>query len=176
MRVWPALLLCGVSLLAAQQAPPQRADLKSGDLAPDLTLPSTAGGDVKLSDLRGKKSVVLAFVIKAFTGGCTKEMQGYQAGIQKFEDAGYQVFGISTDDLDTLKRWAAELKLTFPLLSDADGKVAQAYGVLMDTHKLAFRTTFVIDRDGKIEYIETGGTAIDPTGAVTACSRHAGGH
>jgi thioredoxin-dependent peroxiredoxin len=103
-------------------------------------------------------------------------MQGYQAGIQKFEDAGYQVYGVSTDDLDTLKRWAAELKLTFPLLSDADGKVAKDYGVLMDTHKLAFRTTFVIDREGKIEYIETGGTAIDPSGAVTACSRHAGGH
>lgn len=102
-------------------------------------------------------------------------MQGYQAGIQKFEDAGYQVFGISTDDLDTLKRWAAELKLTFPLLSDADGKVAKDYGVLMDTHKLAFRTTFVIDKDGRIEYIETGGAAIDPAGAATACSRHAGG-
>jgi len=176
MRVWPALLLCGVSLLAAPQEPQQNINLKSGDLAPDLTLPSTAGGDVKLSDLRGKKSVVLAFVIKAFTGGCTKEMEGYQAGIQKFEAAGYQVFGISTDDLDTLKKWAAELKLTFPLLSDSDGKVAKDYGVLMDTHKLAFRTTFVIDREGKIEYIETGGTAIDPSGAVTVCSRHAGGH
>ena len=176
MRVWPALLLCGVSLLAAPQEPQQNINLKSGDLAPDLTLPSTAAGDVKLSDLRGKKSVVLAFVIKAFTGGCTKEMEGYQAGIQKFEAAGYQVFGISTDDLDTLKKWAAELKLTFPLLSDSDGKVAKDYGVLMDTHKLAFRTTFVIDREGKIEYIETGGTAIDPSGAVTVCSRHAGGH
>jgi hypothetical protein len=70
MRVWPALLLCGVSLLAAQQAQQQQhTTLKSGDMAPDLTLPSTAGGDVKLSDLRGKKGVVLAFVIKAFTGG-----------------------------------------------------------------------------------------------------------
>ena len=69
MRVWPALFVCGVSLVAAQQAPPERANLKSGDMAPEVTLPSTAGGDVKLSDLRGKKSVVLAFVIKAFTGG-----------------------------------------------------------------------------------------------------------
>jgi peroxiredoxin len=63
------------------------------------------------------------------------------------------------------------LKLSFPLLSDADGKVAERYGVLMDTHKLAYRTTFVIDREGRIHYIERGGTAIDPTGAVTACSR-----
>ena len=146
-------------------------------MAPDLTLPSTAGGEVKLSDLRGKKGVVLAFVIKAFAGACTKEMQGYQASLQKFEESGYQVFGIGTDDLDTQKRWAAELKLTFPLLSDADGKAAQAYGVLMETRKLAFRTTFVVDRDGRIQYIERGGSAIDPNGAVTACSRQpAGGH
>jgi peroxiredoxin len=99
-------------------------------------------------------------------------MQAYQAGIQKFEESGYQVFGIGTDDLDTLKRWAAELKLTFPLLSDSDGKGAQAYGVLMETHKLAFRTTFVIDRDGRIQYVERGGAAIDPNGAITACSQH----
>jgi peroxiredoxin len=158
--------------LAALQAQAPRPNLKVGDMAPELTLPSTAGGDVKLSDFRGKKGVVLAFVIRAFTGACTKEVQGYQAVIQKFEESGYPVFAIGTDDLDTLKRWAAELKLTFPLLSDADGKVAQAYGVLMDTHKLAFRTTFVIDRDGKIEYVEKGGSAIDPNGAVTACSRH----
>ena len=134
-------------------------------MAPELTLPSTTGGDVKLSDLRGKKGVVLAFVIKAFTGSSTQEMQAYQAGIQKFEESGYQVFGIGTDDLDSLKRWAAELKLTFPLLSDSDGKGAQAYGVLMETHKLAFRTTFVIDRDGRIQYVERGGAAIDPNGA-----------
>jgi len=121
--------------------------------------------------------VVLAFVIKAFTAGSTQEMQAYQAGIQKFEASGYQVLGIGTDDLDTLKRWAAELKLTFPLLSDSDGKAAQAYGVLMETHKLAFRTTFVIDRDGRILYIERGGSAIDPNGAATVCSRpSAAGH
>ncbi len=69
MRIWPALFVLGASILAAQQAPPQHTNLKAGDMAPDLTLPSTAGGDVKLSDLRGKKGVVLAFVIKAFTGG-----------------------------------------------------------------------------------------------------------
>ena len=165
MRVW--LLLC-----VLLQAPAPRPNLNAGDVAPDLTLPSTAGGDVKLSDLRGKKGVVLAFVIKAFTGSSTQEMQAYQAGIQKFEESGYQVFGIGTDDLDSLKRWAAELKLTFPLLSDSDGKGAQAYGVLMETHKLAFRTTFVIDRDGRIQYVERGGAAIDPNGAITACSQH----
>ncbi len=173
MRVWPLLIACGVSCLTAQQLPPQpRPDLKAGDLAPDLTLPSTAAGDVKLSDFRGKKGVVLAFVIKAFTTGSTQEMQAYQAGLQKFEESGCQVLGIGTDDLDALKRWAVELKLTFPLLSDSDGKVAQAYGVLMETRKLAFRATFLVDLDGRIQYVERGGSAIDPTGALTACSQH----
>jgi peroxiredoxin len=172
MRVWPLLLVCCVSCLAAQQPPLPRSNLKAGDVAPDVVLPSTAAGDVKLSDFRGKKGVVLAFVIKAFTGSSTQEMQAYQAGIQKFEESGCQVLGIGTDDLDTLKRWAAELKLTFPLLSDSDGKAAQAYGVLMETHKLAFRTTFVIDLAGRIQYVERGGSAIDPTGALTACSPH----
>ena len=69
MRVWPLLFVCGVSCLAALQVPSSRPNLKEGDMAPDLTLPSTAGGEVKLSDFRGKKGVVLAFVIKAFTGG-----------------------------------------------------------------------------------------------------------
>ena len=162
MRAWLLLLFCGVSYGAA---------LKTGDMAPDLTLPSTAGGQVRLSDLRGQKGLVLAFVIKAFAGACTREMQAYQASVQKFEESGYQVFGIGTDDLDTQKVWAAELKLTFPLLSDADGKAAQAYGVLMETRKLAFRTTFVIGRDGRIQYIERGGSAIDPSGAAAAAAR-----
>ena len=81
------------------------------------------------------------------------------------------MLGIGTDDPDTMKRWSDELKLTFPLLSDPEGKIAEAYGVLMETRKLAFRTTFVIDRDGRIQYIERGGSAIDPAGAL-ACSKH----
>jgi peroxiredoxin len=98
-------------------------------------------------------------------------MQGYQAGIQKFRAGGNQVLGISTDNLDTLKSWAAELKLDYPLLSDGTGRVAEAYGVLMPGRKLALRTTFVIDREGKIRSIEQGNTAIDVTGAQNACSR-----
>jgi peroxiredoxin Q/BCP len=98
-------------------------------------------------------------------------MLGYQAGIQKFEQAGAQVLGISTDSAETLARWGKELKATFPLLSDPGGKVAEAYGILTPVVKLARRTTFVIDGQGRIEHIEEGGPAIDPNGAMEACSR-----
>ncbi len=98
-------------------------------------------------------------------------MQGYQAGIQKFREGGNVVVGISMDDLETLKKWAKSLQLTYPLLSDASGKVTEAYGVMMPGQRLAMRVTFVIDKEGKIKYVEEGGTAIDPAGAMTACSR-----
>jgi peroxiredoxin len=83
-----------------------------------------------------------------------------------------QVFGISVDSQFTQKHWADEhLKLTFPLLSDSMRKASEAYGVLMPENGMASRTTFVIDVDGKIQHIEQGSSAIDPTGAVTACKR-----
>jgi peroxiredoxin Q/BCP len=78
---------------------------------------------------------------------------------------------ISTDDLDTLKRWAQDLKATYRMLSDATGRVAEAYGVLMPGQKLAMRTTFVIDRAGVIREIQQGNQAIDTSGALAACER-----
>jgi peroxiredoxin len=98
-------------------------------------------------------------------------MNAYQAGIAKFEEMGAQVFGISTDNAPTLRHWAEEhLKTTFPLLSDFQRTTAQAYGILAPSG-VASRTTFVIDKEGKIQHIEEGSAAIDPTGATTACSR-----
>ena len=83
------------------------------------------------------------------------------------------VLGISTDNLPTLSHWSKEeLKLSFPLASDfSQRKVTEAYGVLNRTSGVANRATFVIDADGKIEHIEEGTAAVDPTGAVTACAR-----
>jgi peroxiredoxin len=98
-------------------------------------------------------------------------MNAYQAGIAKFEGMDVQVFGISADNLPTLRHWAEEIKLSFPLLSDfKDRKTIQAYGILLPAG-IANRATFVIDTEGKIQSIEEGSAAIDPTGAETACSR-----
>jgi alkyl hydroperoxide reductase subunit AhpC len=98
-------------------------------------------------------------------------MTAYQGGIAKFEDMGYQVLAVSTDNQPTLNHWAEELKATFPMMSDFMRKVSADYGVLMPDRGIANRTTFVIDPDGKIQYIEEGNTAVDISGAVTACSR-----
>jgi mycoredoxin-dependent peroxiredoxin len=81
------------------------------------------------------------------------------------------VLAISTDAQPTLAHWAKELGAEFPLLSDHDRKVSALYGVLMTELGFANRATFVVDMEGKIAYIEEGPSAIDITGADTACSR-----
>ncbi len=92
----------------------------------------------------------------------------------KFEGAGTKVFGISTDNTPSQQAFAKQLNLGFPLLSDfAKREVAAKYGVLIPDRGFANRATFVIDRDGKIVHIEEGSSALDPSGAETACSRMA---
>ncbi len=166
-------VLAMATQLGAQNAAPPKTHLKVGDKAPDFSLPSTPKGEpVKLSDFRGKKAVVLAFFPAAFTGGCTKEMLGYQAGLARFEGVDTQVFGVSTDNVPSQNAFAEKLELKFPLLSDfAKREVTAKYGVLMAERGFANRATFVIDKDGVIQHIEEGSAAIDPTGAETACSR-----
>ena len=144
--------------------------LKVGDMAPDFTLPSTGGKPVKLSDFKGKQNVVLAFFPAAFTGGCTKEMQAYQLDESKFKDWDAAVFGVSTDNTPSQKVFAQQLNLAFPLLSDfANRKVSQTYGVLNEDKGFDNRVTFVIDKGGKIAFMEAGKT--DTAGAGEACSR-----
>jgi peroxiredoxin len=90
----------------------------------------------------------------------------------KFEGSDTLVFGISEDFTPSQKEFAEKNKLTFPLLSDfSKRQVAKDYGVLMPEIGLANRATFVIDKEGKIQYIEEGKTAVDSTGAEQACSR-----
>ena len=95
----------------------------------------------------------------------------------KFDSADTKVFGISTDNTPSQKEFAAKNNVTFPLLSDfAKRSTAKAYGVLITEgggEGMANRSTFVVDKEGKITYIQEGNTAIDPTGAADACSRAA---
>lgn len=88
---------------------------------------------------------------------------------------GAQVVGISTDDVATQKKFKEELKVPYVLLSDAGGKVAKLYGGTIPVVGLANRATYVLDQDGTIKEIVTGGAAIDPAGAITSCPLRKGG-
>ena len=98
-------------------------------------------------------------------------MKAYQAGIAQFQDQGAKVFGISTDNAPTLKHWSEELPTSFPLLSDFMRDASNKYGTLMEDRGISTRATFVIDPSGRIQHIEEGSSAIDITGALSACSR-----
>ncbi len=166
-----SLAVAGMLGLHAQTAT-IKTHLKVGDAAPEFSLPATTGGNISLSQFKGKKPVVLAFFPAAFSGGCTKEMTAYQAGIANFDAAEAQVLGVSTDNRPALQYWSREvLKSSFPFLSDFMRKVSAAYGVLNPETGTAARTTFVIGLDGRIVHIEEGSDAIDPGGALTACTR-----
>ena len=80
------------------------------------------------------------------------------------------MLGISLDSQDRNRKFAGETGATFPLLCDTEKRVAKAYGVLNFTRLFANRVTFVIDKDGIIRHIEEGSDAIDPSGAMQACS------
>jgi peroxiredoxin len=88
----------------------------------------------------------------------------------KFKEVDTQVLAISGDFIATLNHWSKELNAEFPMLSDYKREVMKQYDVLGPSY-LANRTTFIVDMDGKIVEIIEGSSAIDPTGAVTACSR-----
>src|SRR5688572_9453249 len=107
MRPIVLSLVTAAMTMVMGQAPP-KTHLKVGDVAPDFTLPSTAGKPVTLSEFRGKKNVVLAFYPAAFTGGCTKEMTSYGSNLAKFEGMEAQVFGISTDNTPSQRVFAEQ--------------------------------------------------------------------
>src|SRR5438270_7048598 len=99
-------------------------------------------------------------------------MKAFQAGMQKFQQSGAKVFAISTDPSPSQKAWAESLGLSFPLLSDfLDRKVSKEYGVYLPKLGFANRVTFVIDQQGKIDFIESGGDAMKILGAGDACNR-----
>ena len=124
-----------------------------GDKAPDFELPDRAGEQFRLSDLIGKKSIVLYFYPSDFTPGCTKEACSFRDNYESFKDAGAEVIGISADPPERHNSFIIEYKLPFILLSDEDGKVRTHYGVSNTLGLIPGRVTFVIDRKGIIRHI-----------------------
>lgn len=166
------LTAVGVSAQEKQlkQSRTQHSQLKVGDKAPDFSLNGTTG-TVKLSDFAGKKNVVVAFFPAAFTAGCTTELTAFTKDNGKFTEANTQVVAISTDFVATLNHWSKELEANFPMLSDHNGNVSKTYGILDPNAFIALRTTFIVDKDGKIADIHEDRESIDVSGALAACNR-----
>jgi thioredoxin-dependent peroxiredoxin len=130
--------------------------LEPGDAAPEFTLPDADGKPVSLSSYRGRR-VVVYFYPAAMTPGCTKEAAGFQDQLKALDAAGVAVLGISPDEPAKLAKFRERESLTFPLLSDPDTKVLQAYGAYGEkklygkTIVGVIRSTFIVDADGKVE-------------------------
>jgi mycoredoxin-dependent peroxiredoxin len=129
--------------------------LKVGDVAPDFVLKTTQKQDWRLSDLRGKKNVVLAFFPFAFSGVCSTQLPSYEAELNRFHDFNTEVVSISMDSTHALAAWAKSMHTTFPLLADfyPQGKVVDLYGI-RHVNGMPERALFVIDKEGIIRYIE----------------------
>jgi peroxiredoxin Q/BCP len=98
-------------------------------------------------------------------------LKAYQADIAKVELSDAAVLAISVDSVEANARFAKQIGATFPLLSDSTKQVSQAYGVLDPLFQWANRTTFVVDKEGIIRWVDAGAAAINPAGAVSACAR-----
>lgn len=132
--------------------------LEAGDRAPDFTLPSSSGGSVRLSDLRGK-NVVLYFYPKDDTPGCTKEACTFRDNLPRFGEMDAVILGVSKDPLDSHAKFIKKYGLNFTLLSDESLKVNNLYGTWVEKENYGRkywgteRSTFVIGKDGKIRKI-----------------------
>jgi peroxiredoxin Q/BCP len=130
---------------------------KVGDTAPFFQGVDQKGQTVKSTDLVGKKIVLLYFYPKDFTGGCTKEACGFRDRMADLQKDNVELVGVSFDTTDSHKAFAAKYGLGFTLLSDSDGKIADAYGARWGTKNLSQRVSFLIGLDGKIVHVTNSG-------------------
>ncbi len=123
-----------------------------GDLAPDFELVNQFGENVKLSDFRGKKNVVIVFYPLSFSGICTGELCELRDNFSAFQDAAVELLAISVDSKFVQKLFAEHEKYEFNVLADfwPHGAVAKQYGVFLEEHGFANRATFVINLDGEL--------------------------
>jgi peroxiredoxin Q/BCP len=127
--------------------------IQVGDKAPDFTLPSQSGEQVRLHDRLGEHIVVLYFYPKDNTSGCTAEACAFRDGYEAFTDAGAEVIGVSSDSADKHAGFAGQHNLPFTLLSDRGGQVRKSYGVPAVLGLIPGRVTYVIDREGMVRHV-----------------------
>ncbi|MBL1080942.1 peroxiredoxin [Streptomyces actinomycinicus] len=133
--------------------------IQVGDKAPEFELKDNHGRTVKLSDFRGEKNVVLLFYPFAFTGVCTGELCELRDNLPKFSDRDTQLLAVSNDSIHTLRVFAEQEDLEYPLVSDfwPHGNVSRAYGVFDEDKGCAVRGTFIIDKEGVVRWTVVNG-------------------
>jgi peroxiredoxin Q/BCP len=147
--------------------------LTAGDVAPDFTLTDAAGSPVSLSGLRGRQ-VIVYFYPAAMTPGCTTEACDFRDSLEALNAAGYTVVGISPDPPDKLAKFAERDGLTFPLLSDPDHAVMEAWGAWGEKSLYGkpvvgvIRSTVVVAPDGTVQIARYN---VKATGHVAALRR-----
>lgn len=129
--------------------------LAEGDKVPSFELQDADGKKVRSADFKGKKFVVY-FYPRDFTPGCTIEADEFSKEYKKFQKIGAQVIGISTDDVESHKKFVDKMKIPYILLSDPDSEVCKKFGVwgkkqFMGREYMGVqRSTFLVDEKGKI--------------------------
>ena len=132
--------------------------VEAGKKAPDFTLPADGGGKVKLSGLRGKP-VVLYFYPRDDTPGCTREACAFRDRKAELVELGATVLGVSTDTVESHEKFRDKHGLNFPLLADAEHKVAEKYGAWREKTRFGKtsmgiqRSTFLVDADGVVRKV-----------------------
>jgi peroxiredoxin Q/BCP len=131
--------------------------LSPGDPAPDFTLTSDTGEQVRLKDLRGQK-VIVYFYPAAMTPGCTKQACDFSDNLESLRKDGYEVVGISPDKPEKLAKFRERDALTLTLLSDPDKDVLRAWGAYGEkklygkTVEGVIRSTVVLDEEGTVSH------------------------
>jgi len=123
--------------------------------APEISLMGTDGKIHNLKEYRGGMTV-LFFYPKDNTPGCTSEAAGFQSVLEEIQKTGAKIIGVSRDSIKSHEKFRDKLNLTYPLLSDENEEAVNAYGVIKDKNMFGKkvrgieRTTFLIDKDGKV--------------------------
>ncbi len=132
--------------------------LKVGDKAPPFKLYSSEKEEIALDNFAGK-NLVLLFFPAAFTGVCTKELCSMRDDLSIYEELNAEIVAISVDSPFTLDKFKTELDLNFPLLSDFNKEVSEAYDTIHEEFAFGMkgvskRSAFVIGKDGTVQYVE----------------------
>ena len=163
-------LTAGVLVAGVLAAPSALAALSKGTAAPAFTAQASKDGkafEISLAGALKQGPVVVYFFPSAYTGGCDVEAHAFATEAAKFEAAGATIIGVSADSIQRLNAFSADPNFCagkFPIASDPEGKIAASYDLKMQAavpgakdvrgevidHGFISRTTFVIDRDGKI--------------------------